>query len=44
MSKIPYLESFVRLQQATRPEATEITHDPIALYDVALKGVESGYR
>jgi hypothetical protein len=44
MSKIPYLESFVRLQKATRPETTEIIHGPINLFDVALKGVESGYR
>ncbi|RDW57681.1 hypothetical protein BP5796_12482 [Coleophoma crateriformis] len=44
VSKIPYLESFVRLQKATRPQATEFVHEPIKLFDVAIKGVESGYR
>ncbi|RDW58873.1 hypothetical protein BP6252_13349 [Coleophoma cylindrospora] len=42
--KIPYLESFVRLQKVTRPQATEFVHEPIKLFDVALKGVESGFR
>lgn len=44
MSKIPYLASFVRLQKVAHPEATEFIHEPIQLFDVALKGVESGYR
>ena len=44
LSKIPYLESFARLQKVTRPQATEFVHEPIDLFDVALKGVESGYR
>jgi hypothetical protein len=44
VSKIPYLASFVRLQKVTRPDATEFIHEPINLFDVALKGVESGYR
>lgn len=43
VSKIPYLESFVQLQ-ITQPEATEFIHEPISLFDVALRGVESGYR
>lgn len=43
-SKIPYLESYIRLQKASRPQASEIVHGPINLFDVALKGVESGYR
>ena len=42
--KIPYLASFVRHQKVTQPEATEFIHEPINLFDVALKGVESGYR
>lgn len=44
VSKIPYLASFVRLQKVTQPEATTFIHEPINLFDVALKGVESGYR
>ncbi|OCL08309.1 hypothetical protein AOQ84DRAFT_407104 [Glonium stellatum] len=44
VSKIPYLASFVRLQKVTRPDTTEFIHEPINLFDVALKGVESGYR
>jgi len=44
VSKIPYLASFVRHQKFTQPEATEFIHEPINLFDVALKGVESGYR
>jgi hypothetical protein len=44
VSKIPYLASFVQRQKATQPEATEFVHSPISLLDVALKGVESGYR
>jgi hypothetical protein len=43
-SKMPYLESFIRLHKATQPQETEIIHWPISLFDVALKGVESGYR
>ena len=44
LSKIPYLASFVRLQKVTQPEATKFVHEPINLFDIALKGVESGYR
>jgi len=44
VSKIPYFASFVRLQKVTQPEATEFIHEPINLFDVALKGVEMGYR
>jgi hypothetical protein len=44
VSKIPYLASFVQRQKATQPEATGFVHAPISLLDVALKGVESGYR
>jgi hypothetical protein len=44
VSKMPYFESFIRLQKVTQPEATELIHEPINLFDVGLKGVESGYR
>ena len=44
VSKIPYFASFVRLQKVTQPEATEFIHKPINLFDVALKGLEMGYR
>jgi hypothetical protein len=44
ISKVPYLSSFVQLQKVTQPEATKFTHGPIDLFDVALKGIESGYR
>ena len=44
MSKIPYLASFVRLQKIAHPEATEFIHEPINLFDIALKGIEMGYR
>ncbi|KAF2463440.1 uncharacterized protein BDR25DRAFT_329674 [Lindgomyces ingoldianus] len=44
VSKIPYWASFVRLQKVTHPESTEFIHEPINLFDVALRGVESGYR
>ncbi|KIM92916.1 hypothetical protein OIDMADRAFT_21610 [Oidiodendron maius Zn] len=41
---MPYLESYVRHEKASQPQAAEIIHGPINLFDVALKGVESGYR
>ncbi|MCJ1405901.1 hypothetical protein MMC11_009132 [Xylographa trunciseda] len=44
VSKIPYLASFVQLRKVTQPEGTEFIHEPINLFDVALKGIESGYR
>ena len=44
VSKIPYLASFVQLRKVIQPEATEFIHEPINLFDVALKGIESGYR
>ena len=44
VSKIPYLASVVQRQKVTEPGATEFIHEPINLFDVALKGVESGYR
>lgn len=44
VSKLPYLASFVRRQRATQSDASEFSHEPIKLFDVALKGVEAGYR
>lgn len=44
VSKVPYFASFIQIQRATQPEAAEFIHKPISLFDVALKGLESGYR
>ncbi|KAL9112425.1 MAG: hypothetical protein Q9227_003267 [Pyrenula ochraceoflavens] len=44
LSKIPYLADFVRQQKLAKPEAAEFEHEPINLFDVALKGLQSGYR
>ncbi|OBT81558.1 hypothetical protein VE02_09545 [Pseudogymnoascus sp. 03VT05] len=44
LSKIPYLSAFVDFQARAQPQLTEFIHGPIPLFDVALKGVESGYR
>jgi hypothetical protein len=44
ISKIPYLSSFVNFQDNAQPQSTEYVHGPIPLFDVALKGIESGYR
>ena len=44
VSKIPYLLSFVNFQANAQPQSTELVHDPIPLFDIALKGIESGYR
>ena len=44
VSKIPYFASFVQLQKVTQPGPTEFIHEPINLFDVALQGVEMGYR
>lgn len=44
VSKIPYLLSFVDFQANAQPQSTELVHDPIPLFDIALKGIESGYR
>lgn len=44
VSKIPYLASFVDFRANAQPQTTEFVHDPIPLFDVALKGIESGYR
>ncbi|TEY42315.1 hypothetical protein BOTCAL_0395g00090 [Botryotinia calthae] len=44
MSKMPYFESYIRRQETSQPQAIEISHGPIDLFDVAVKGIESGYR
>jgi len=44
LSKIPYLSSFVDFRTNAEPESTEFIHDPIPLFDIAFKGIESGYR
>ena len=44
ISKIPYLSSFVNFQENAQSQSKEFVHDPIPLFDVALKGIESGYR
>lgn len=42
--KMPFFAPLVHLQQDKQPEAQLFVHRPINLFDVALKGVESGYR
>jgi hypothetical protein len=44
VSKISYLSSFVDFQVNAQPQSIEFVHGPIPLFDVALKGIESGYR
>jgi len=44
VSKIPYLSSFVDFRANAEPQSTEFVHGSIPLFDVALKGIESGYR
>jgi hypothetical protein len=44
VSKIPYLSSFVDFQANAQPQSTELVHGPIPLFNIALKGIESGYR
>ncbi|KXG54471.1 uncharacterized protein PGRI_076150 [Penicillium griseofulvum] len=44
ISTIPYLSAFVRFQGVSQPQKTEFIHGSIALFDVALRGLESGYR
>lgn len=41
---MPYFASFVKRQRATQTGATELVHEPIKLFEVAFKGIESGYR
>ncbi|CZT46372.1 uncharacterized protein RSE6_06790 [Rhynchosporium secalis] len=44
VTKIPYLSSFVNFQGIAQPQSKELVHESIPLFDIALKGVESGYR
>jgi hypothetical protein len=44
ISTIPYLSAFARFQRISQPQKTEFIHGNIALFDVALRGLESGYR
>lgn len=44
VSKMPYLSSFVNFSAKAQPRSKEFIHGPIPLFDVALKGIESGYR
>jgi hypothetical protein len=44
VSKIPYLSTFVNFQDNAQQQPAEYVHGPILLFDVALKGIESGYR
>jgi len=44
VSKIPYLSSFIAFQAKAEQQSAGIVHGPIALFDVALKGIQSGYR
>ncbi|KAI4641844.1 uncharacterized protein J4E79_011615 [Alternaria viburni] len=44
LSQIPYLSSFADFQAKAQPDVTDLVHGPIPLFDVALKGIQSGYR
>jgi len=44
LSQIPYLSSFLDFQAKAQPDAIDLVHGPIPLFDVALKGIQSGYR
>jgi hypothetical protein len=44
VSKIPYLSSFVNFRENAQLQSIEFVHVPIPLFNVALKGIESGYR
>lgn len=44
ISTIPYLSAFVKFQRLSRPQSTDFIHGNIALFDVALRGLDSGYR
>lgn len=44
VSNVPYLLSFVDFQANPQPQSIELVQDPIPLFDIALKGIESGYR
>ncbi|MCJ1309131.1 hypothetical protein MMC25_002786 [Agyrium rufum] len=44
ITKIPHLSSFVNFQANAQGQSTELVHEPTLLFDIALKGIESGYR
>lgn len=44
ISTIPYLSAFVRFQRNAHSQDTDLIHGDIPLFQVALKGLESGYR
>ena len=44
LSKMPYLSSFADSVRILMPPKAELKHDPIPLFNVALSGVNSGYR
>jgi hypothetical protein len=45
LSKIPYLSTWVNDQGGSKAEThKDLAHGPIPLFDIALKGIESGYR
>lgn len=41
---IPFLSSFVNFQRISQPQRTDFVLEDIPLFDIALKGLESGYR
>jgi hypothetical protein len=44
ISQIPYLSSFSSFQRKANPDNGKLAHGPIPLFNVALKGLKSGYR
>jgi hypothetical protein len=44
VSRIPYFASFVEGRKTTQQEPSGFVHVQIPLFDVALRGLESGYR
>lgn len=44
VARIPYLSSFIDFRTHAQPKSKVFVHGPIPLFDIALKGIESGYR
>ncbi|KFZ07378.1 hypothetical protein V501_06515 [Pseudogymnoascus sp. VKM F-4519 (FW-2642)] len=44
LSKIPYLSAFADFETKAQTQPKELVHGPIAHFDAALKGIESGFR
>tara|TARA_R110002003_G_scaffold2519_1_gene24403 strand:+ start:461 stop:1141 length:681 start_codon:yes stop_codon:yes gene_type:complete len=44
VSRIPLLATLALESRENSPHSSEIVHEAIPLFDVALKGIESGYR